>query len=307
MLNGACHIVASETCALGTVGAKFVREIEPGEIVVADSAGLREYKHPGDTSSKFCIFEFIYLARPDSYLFDKNVHMVRRRLGHELAREQPYPEAQLVVPVPDSGIPAAVGFSEATRIPYAEGMIKNRYIHRTFIQPDQRIRDLGVRLKLSPLRESLQGKRIVLVDDSIVRGTTNRQVVSMLKKAGAKEVHVRISSPPYRYACYYGIDTPHRKDLIAARASVEEIRKHLDADSLGYLSIKGLTRAVGISRDKFCLACFDGNYCVEIPRRRKPSKEVLEGGAQGKGRRLAAKKKEKKVPAAAAAGASDGE
>jgi amidophosphoribosyltransferase len=306
-LNGTSHIFASETCALGTVGAKFVREVEPGEIVVLDSRGLREHKHPSQTSSKFCIFEFIYLARPDSYLFDKNVHMVRRRLGHELAREQPCPQAHLVLPVPDSGIPAAVGFSEATRIPYAEGMIKNRYIHRTFIQPDQRIRDLGVRLKLSPLRESLQGKKVVLVDDSIVRGTTNRQVVAMLKKAGAKEVHVRISSAPYRYACFYGIDTPRRKDLIASRTSVEKIREHLGADSLGYLGIKGMTRATGISRDKFCLACFDGNYCVEIPRRRRPKKEALESQPDG-GRRSGGSRRgrsDKKVPAATGAGAQD--
>lgn len=306
MLNGSSRIIASETCALGTVGAKLVREIEPGEIVAIDSDGVKEKRLPGQRACKFCIFEFIYLARPDSYLFDKNVHMVRRRLGHELAREQPCADAHLVVPVPDSGIPAAVGFSEATRIPYAEGMIKNRYIHRTFIQPDQRIRDLGVRLKLSPLRESLQGKKVVLVDDSIVRGTTNRQVVAMLKKAGAKEVHVRISSAPYRYACFYGIDTPHRKDLIAARTSVEEIRKHLGADSLGYLSIKGMTRATGIARDKFCLACFDGNYCIEVPRRGRPSKHVLER-EPAKKPRLSRKKKEKRVPAGAAAGGAEGE
>ena len=275
-LNGNSYVVASETCALNVVGARLLREVEPGEMIVIDKDGLHEKRAIEAAGPKFCMFEFVYLARPDSYLYGKSVHLVRRRMGHELAAEHPA-EAHIVVPVPDSGTPAAIGFAEASRIPYQEGMIKSRYIHRTFIQPDQRIRELGVRMKLTPLRENLAGKRVVLVDDSIVRGTTTKQTVKMLRLAGAREVHVRVSSAPYRHCCFYGIDTPEKSELIASRmADIEGIRKHIDATSLGYLSIKGMTRAVGLPKNSFCLACFDGHYPIDPPDADKQSKTVLE-------------------------------
>jgi len=274
-LNGSHWVIASETCALNPVGAVYVRDVEPGETVIVDEKGLHIVKWAEITRPSLCIFEFVYLARPDSHLYGRNVHMIRRRMGQILAREHPA-DADVVIPVPDTGIPAALGYSEASGIPYAEGFIKNRYIHRTFIQPSQRQRELGVRIKLTPLREVLEGKRVVVVEDSIVRGTTTRAIVGMLREAGAKEIHVRISSPPYRFPCFYGIDTAARSELIAAQLDVEEIRRYIGADSLGYLSLEGLIEAVGGDGERFCRACFDGRYPIPIPHHLRLSKHLFE-------------------------------
>jgi amidophosphoribosyltransferase len=218
----------------------------------------------------------IYFARPDSVMYAHSLHAARRRMGAELAREHPALSADIVIPVPDSGTPAALGFAEASGIPFGEGLIKNRYIQRTFIQPDQRMRDLGVRMKLTPIREALQGKRVVMVDDSIVRGTTTGKVVRLLLDAGAAEVHVRISAPPVRFPCFYGIDMATQDQLIAANHSVEEIRRHIGATSLGFLSKEGLSRALSVPNDNFCLACFTGDYPIEIPPHVKVSKFAFE-------------------------------
>lgn len=273
--NGSGHVVSSETCALNPIGAKFVRDIEPGELVVIDHDGVTEYKSLFPERPAMCVFEFIYLARPDSNMYGKSLHAARVRMGQELFAEHPV-DAQVVIPVPDTGYPAAIGFSQASRIPLNEGLIKNRYIGRTFIEPDQRMREQGVRMKLSPLKENLAGKRVVMVDDSIVRGTTTGQIVKLIREAGATEVHVRISSPPVKWPCFYGIDMADRKDLIAARQTLEEIRQHIGADSLGYLSVKGLAKAVGVGKDKFCTACFTGDYPIEIPKDLRVSKFSLE-------------------------------
>ncbi|MDH7480431.1 MAG: amidophosphoribosyltransferase [Armatimonadota bacterium] len=270
------YILSSETCALSLVGAKFVSEIEPGEIAIIDKSGLREVQAIPTRKHALCVFEFIYFARPDSMMYHKTLHLVRQRMGHELAQEHPAPDAQVVIPIPDTGTPAAIGYAAASRIQYGEGVIKNRYIHRTFIEPNQRMRDLGVRMKFNPVKETLAGKRVVMVEDSIVRATTTRPTVKMLRDAGAIAVHVRISSPPIKYPCFYGIDMAKQSELIAANMSVEEIRQHIGADSLGYLSIKGLVQAIGLRRDKFCLACFDGKYPIEIPHHIKVSKFAFE-------------------------------
>ena len=275
-LNGDAYVLSSETCALNLVGGRFMREVEPGEMVVIDKTGISETQAVPMGKHSLCIFEFIYFARPDSMMYDKTLHMVRRRMGHELAAEHPCPNAHMVMPVPDTGTPAAIGYAQASRIPYGEGVIKNRYVHRTFIQPDQRMRDLGVQMKFAPLREALAGKRVVMVEDSIVRGTTTGPTIKMLREAGAREIHVRISSPPIKYPCFYGIDMAKQTELIAAMKPIEEIRQHIGADSLGYLSIKGLIRAIGVKRDKFCLACFDGKYPIEVPDEIKVSKFALE-------------------------------
>ena len=275
-LNGHQYAFSSETCALNLVGGKFMREVEPGEIVVISKSGIHEIQAMPAVRHALCVFEFIYFARPDSIMYDKTLHMARRRMGHELAVEHPCRNAHIVIPVPDTGTPAAIGFAQASRIPYGEGMIKNRYVHRTFIEPDQRMRDLGVKMKFAPLKETLAGKRIVMVEDSIVRGTTTAPTIKLLLEAGATEVHVRISSPPIRYPCFYGIDMAKQSELIAAMKSVEEIREHIGADSLGYLSIQGLVRAIGLKRDKFCLACFDGKYPIEVPDEIKVSKFAFE-------------------------------
>ncbi len=275
-LNGSHYVVASETCAFNTIGAQYVRQVEPGEMVVFDADGMHEYQPIPQEGHALCIFEFVYFARPDSRLYGKSVHEARRRMGHELAREHPAPGAHIVFPIPDTGTPAAIGLAEASRIPYAEGVIKNRYIHRTFIQPDQRMRDMGVRMKLTPLKETLAGRRVVMVEDSIVRGTTIGPTIKMIRDAGATEVHVRIASPPYKHPCFYGIDTANQNELIAAKLSVEEIRQYIGADSLGYLSLNGLIRAIGVKKDKLCCACLDGKYPVEIPKEAKLSKFVFE-------------------------------
>ncbi|AEH50552.1 amidophosphoribosyltransferase [Pseudothermotoga thermarum] len=259
------YVVASESIALDSIGAQFLRDIEPGEILVIDSAGLRSEKLPTTSRKSLCVFEYVYFARPDSVIEGISVYMARYRMGVELAKEYPV-EADLVVGVPDSGTVAAIGYSDYSKIPNGLGLIKNRYIARTFIQPSQKMRSLGVKLKLSPLREIVKDRRIVLVDDSIVRGTTMHQIVKMLKDAGAREVHVRISSPPVRYSCYFGIDTPTRKELVASQMSVEEIRKLIEAESLGYLSIEGLVKAVGLNEGQLCLACFNGNYPLDVPK-----------------------------------------
>jgi amidophosphoribosyltransferase len=277
-LNGTHYILSSETCALNLVGGRFIREVEPGEMIVIDKTGVREIQAVPTRRHALCVFEFIYFARPDSMMYGRTLHAMRRSMGHVLAEEHPVPNAHLVIPIPDTGTPAAIGYAEASRIPYGEGVIRNRYVQRTFIQPNQRMRELGVRMKFSPLRETLAGKRIVMVEDSIVRGTTTGPTIKMLRDAGAAEVHVRISSPPIKFPCFYGIDMAKQTELIAAQKSVEEIREHINADSLGYLSIQGLVRAIGLKRDKFCLACFDSRYPIEIPDDVKVEKFAFESG-----------------------------
>jgi amidophosphoribosyltransferase len=275
-LDGGGYVLASETCALNVVGARFIREVEPGEVVVIDDQGMREIQAVPTARNATCLFEFIYFARPDSQMYGKTLHAARQRMGHELAREHPCPDAHIVVPIPDSAIPAALGFAQAARIPYAEGVVKNRYIQRTFIQPDQRMRELGARMKYTPLREALAGKKIVMVDDSIVRGTTTGKLVRMLFDSGAAEVHVRISAPPVRHPCFYGIDMANQSELVAYKHSVEEIRRMIGATSLGFLSLKGVVRAVGLGKDKFCRACFDGDYPIAVPPDVKVTKLMLE-------------------------------
>jgi amidophosphoribosyltransferase len=256
-------VLASETAALDLVGAKFERDVEAGEMVVIDAGGVRSLLPFGETDPRLCIFEFVYFARPDSNLYGQNVHGVRQQMGRRLAIESPV-AADVVVPVPESGIPAAQGFSVESGLPYADGLVKNRYIGRTFIEPTQMLRDRGIRLKLNPIPGNLEGKRIVLVDDSIVRGTTTRQLVRMVREAGALEVHLRISSPPYRWPCYYGMDTSDRSRLLAAQLSVDEIREFLDADSLAYLSLDGLHDSAGGSELGFCNACLSGDYPTPV-------------------------------------------
>ncbi len=256
-------VVASETCAFDHLGATFIREIEPGEVIRISEAGVESIR-AAEPQNAFCIFEYIYFARPDSVLNGKLVYPVRMALGAQVAREHPV-DADVVIGVPDSATAAAVGYSQESGIPFVEGLVKNRYVGRTFIQPDQRIREMGVHLKFNPLPEMLEGKRLVVVDDSIIRDTTASRVVAMLRKAGAKEVHMRITSPPIISPCFFGIDMGTRWELIAGRLSVEEIRRKIGADSLGYLSVEGLIEAVGLPKDKFCLACFTGKYPVPVP------------------------------------------
>lgn len=275
-LNGDHYILASETCALNTVGATFLQEIDAGCMVVIDNDGAKVTQAIPVDRPALCIFEYVYFARPDSKMYDVSIHEARRRMGHELAREHPIDGCDVVFPIPDTGTPAAIGLAEASGIPFAEGVIKNRYINRTFIQPDQRMRELGVRMKLTPLEETISGKKVVMVEDSIVRGTTIGPTVKMIREAGAKEVHVRIASPPYKHPCFYGIDTANQNELIAAKLTVEEIREYIGADSLGYLSLDGLVRAVGVGKDKLCRACLDGEYPLDIPREIKLSKFVFE-------------------------------
>ena len=271
-------VLASETCALDIVGAKFIRDVRPGEMIVLDGKSLKSYQLQKG-KQKLDVFEFVYFARPDSYLLGKSVDQVRQNLGAELAKENKYMfssgrKADVVIPVPDSGVPAAIGFSRESGIPFDMGLIKNRYIHRTFIMPEQHTRNVGVRLKLNPMQHILKGKKVVLVDDSIVRGTTSKEIIKMLRNAGAKEVHMLISSPPVKYPDFYGIDTPRQVDLIASRKTVKEIEKEIGVDSLHYLSYKGLLKAVGISEDDLCTACFTGIYPVDIGERVKEIKRV---------------------------------
>jgi len=274
-INAKDYLVASEDCAFAAVGATALREVEPGEIVTIGRDGMRSLQAVPLQRKAVCIFEFVYIARPDSHIYGRSVYMARRRMGNLLAQQAPA-DADVVIGVPLTGIPAGIGYAEVSKIPYGEGLIQNRYIFRTFIQPDQRMRELGVRMKLSPLREALRGRRVVVVDDSIVRGTSKRQLVPLLKDAGAREVHVRIASPPQRYPCFYGVDTCDRSQLIAARMSVAEIREHLGATSLEYLSLRNLVEAIGVSREHFCRACLDNRYPIEIPQDIRITKFDLE-------------------------------
>ncbi|MCS6711343.1 amidophosphoribosyltransferase [Brachybacterium sp. EF45031] len=267
-------VVASETAALDICGASFVREVRPGELVVIDEQGLR-CEQVLEPRPKGCVFEYVYLARPDTRISGRSVNEARIEMGRRLAQEHPV-EADLVIPTPESGTPAAIGYAQASGIPYGQGMVKNAYVGRTFIQPSQTIRQLGIRLKLNPLREVIEGKRLVVIDDSIVRGNTQRAVVRMLREAGAAEVHVRISSPPVQWPCYYGIDFASRAELIANGLDVEEIARSIGADSLGYISQEGMIAATGQDRADLCTACFTGEYPVELPDPSLRGKSVLE-------------------------------
>jgi amidophosphoribosyltransferase len=258
---GDTWLLASETCALDLMEASVVRDIDAGEIVVIDGRGPTSLKPFRPAPSLQCVFEYVYFARPDSVLWGRNVHQVRKAMGHQLAREHPV-EADLVIPVPDSGMGAALGYAEESGLPYDSGLVRNHYVGRTFIEPQQGIRHFGVKVKLNPNREVLDGKRVVVVDDSIVRGTTSRKIVKMVRAAGAREVHMRISSPPIQWPCYYGIDTPTRKELIGSSHRVHEIQRYLGADSLGYLSLEGMLKATGSAPENFCHACFTGQYKV---------------------------------------------
>ncbi|MBI2287771.1 MAG: amidophosphoribosyltransferase [Chloroflexi bacterium] len=260
-INGG-WVLASESCALDHIGANFIREIEPGEIVAIGANGVESYREEVGKRA-LCIFEYIYFARPDSTINGRLLYQARRAMGIRLAEEYPV-DADLVMGVPDSATIAGVGYSLRSGIPLAEGLIKNRYVGRTFIQPDQRIRDLGVKLKFNPLPEVLSGKRVVLIDDSIVRGTTTPQVIKLLRKAGAKEVHMRVCAPPIRFPCFLGVDMATQWELIAAQKSIPEIKDFIGADSLGYLSIDGLIKAVGLPKEIFCMACFTGNYPIPV-------------------------------------------
>ncbi len=266
------YVLASETCAFDLIGAHFVRDVEPGEVVIINKDGLKSIKPMPDTPHKFCIFELIYFARPDSFFFGKSVHSVRKALGARLAKEHPV-DADLVISVPDSGNSAAIGFANESGIPYDRGFIRNHYVGRTFLKPNQMIRNFSTKIKLNPLKDVIAGKRIVVVDDSIVRGTTSKSRIASLRDAGAKEIHMRISCPPHRFPCYYGIDFPSNTELIASQHNLNEVAKFIQADSLGYLSIGGMIEAVGGEKD-FCLACFNGDYAI------KPgcgtTKEILE-------------------------------
>ncbi len=268
-------VLASETPALDIIGAHFVREIDPGEMVIISATGVRSV-HPFPSeriNPTLCVFEFVYFARPDTQLYTQSVHHARVRMGELLAKQAPV-EADVVMGVPESGIPAAEGYAREIKIPYAQGLVKNRYIGRTFIAPNQELRSLGVRMKLNPLRDTINGNRLVVVDDSIVRGTTTRAMVRMLREAGAKEIHMRISSPPYRWPCFYGMDTGTRSELLAANLTVQEIQEYLDVDSLAYLTLDNLIEATGTNNAGFCSACLTGNYPVDIPV--NLSKKILE-------------------------------
>ncbi len=260
---GAAWLVASETCAFDLLDAEYVRDIEPGEMLRIGPGGLESIHFAPERAHQYCIFEHVYFSRPDSVVFGRQVNHSREMLGRLLAREQPAP-ADLVVPVPDSGVPAAVGYSLESGLPFRMGLIRNHYVGRTFIEPEQSIRDFGVKLKLNPVRELLEGQRVALVDDSIVRGTTSRKIVRMLREAGAAQVHMRVSCPPTVSPCYYGIDTPTRDELIASRHSLDEIRDFVGADSLGYLSLESLRRAVGDDEGCFCTSCYTGRYPTEL-------------------------------------------
>jgi amidophosphoribosyltransferase len=270
---GAAYLVASETCAFDLLGAEYIREVEPGEMVRISRSGIESIRFAPPKPHQYCIFEHVYFSRPDSVVFGRPVNQSRELLGRQLAQEHPA-SADVVVPVPDSGVPAAIGYAHASGIPFCMGLIRNHYIGRTFIEPEQAIRDFGVRLKLNPVRGLLEGKRIVLVDDSIVRGTTSRKIVRMVREAGATEVHVRISCPPTISPCYYGVDTPTREELIAAVHSIEEIRQFLGADSLGYLSLESMRRAVADTEGRFCTSCYTGSYPTELVQLEVASRET---------------------------------
>ena len=271
-------VVASETAALDIVGAAFVREVEPGELIIIDETGVRSRTF-GRPHPRGCLFEYVYLARPDTAIAGRSVHATRVQVGRMLAAEHPV-EADLVIPVPESGTPAAIGYAQASGIPYGQGLVKNSYVGRTFIQPSQTIRQRGIRLKLNPLREVIAGQRVVVVDDSIVRGNTQRAIVAMLRESGAAEVHVRIASPPVAWPCFYGIDFASRAELAAGYLSVEEIRASIGADSLGYISLAGLTEATTLPAERLCRACFDGKYPIPVAEAER-GKHLLEIAVAG--------------------------
>lgn len=275
-------VVTSETCALSIIGATFVREIEPGEMVIIENGELRSMRYAPFERQALCVFEFIYFARPDSVMMGQTLHTCRENMGANIAQQNPV-DADVVLCVPDSGTPAAIGYAREAGIPYDIGLYKNRYVGRTFIQPDQTMRELGIRIKLNPLTDSFKGKRVVLVDDSIVRGTTSSKIVKMIYDSGAKEVHVRVSSPPIKHPCYYGIDMATREELLASNRSIEEIRQVLGCDTLDYLNIDRMIAATGLPKDKFCAACFDGEYPVPIPQQLRLDKLLFEpNGKNGK-------------------------
>jgi amidophosphoribosyltransferase len=255
------YVVASETCAFDLIGATYIRDVEPGEMLIFEKDKAPQSLKIFDATPKHCIFEYVYFARPDSEVFGKNVYQKRKNMGIELAKEQPI-EADMIVPVPDGGVPAAIGYSQESGIPYEMGIMRNHYVGRTFIEPTQEMRDLKVKMKLSPIRELIEGKRLIVIDDSIVRGTTSRRIVRMLKEAGAAEVHMRISSPPTTDPCFYGVDTPNKEKLIAANMSVDEICHYIEADSLAFLSNEALKRSVKAEASEYCTACFTGEYIV---------------------------------------------
>ncbi|MCY7368499.1 MAG: amidophosphoribosyltransferase [Chamaesiphon sp.] len=269
------YVVASETCALDIIGADYERDVNPGELLWIDDEGVKSINWALKVQPKLCIFEMIYFARPDSWVHNESLYSYRKRLGKQLAAESCH-DADIVIGVPDSGIPAAIGFSEASGIPYAEGLIKNRYVGRTFIQPTQEMREAGIRMKLNPLRDVLKGKRVIVIDDSIVRGTTSRKLVKALRDAGASEIHMRISSPPVTHPCFYGIDTDTQDQLIAATKSVAQIATQIGVDTLAYLSWEGMLSATEKDPQNFCSACFTGDYPVQIPDGVKRSKLMLE-------------------------------
>jgi amidophosphoribosyltransferase len=267
-------VVASETAALDIVGASMVREVEPGELIAIDAAGMRSSRFAAP-EPKGCVFEYVYLARPDTTISGRSVHAARVEIGRRLAQEHPV-EADLVIPTPESGTPSAIGYAQGSGIPYGQGLVKNAYVGRTFIQPSQTIRQLGIRLKLNPLRDVIRGKRLVVVDDSIVRGNTQRALVRMLREAGALEVHVRIASPPVRWPCFYGIDFATRAELLAGNLDTEGVRRSIGADSLGYVSLDGLIAASEQPRTRLCMACFDGDYPIALPAEAQLGKHLLE-------------------------------
>lgn len=277
--DGPAHyVLASETCGLDIIGAHFVREIQPGELVWITESGLTSVQWTSQANRKLCVFEMIYFSRPDSVMNEETLYSYRLRLGQKLAQESPV-DVDLVMAVPDSGVPAAIGYSQAAKLPYAEGLIKNRYVGRTFIQPTQSMREMGIRMKLNPLKDVLNGKRILIVDDSIVRGTTSKKIVQALRDAGATEVHMRISSPPVTHPCFFGIDTDNQDQLIAAHMSVDEISARIGVDSLAYLSETGMLEATHQDPETFCSGCFTGNYPVDIPETVKRSKLKFEEAA----------------------------
>ena len=267
-------VVASETCAFDLIHAEYVRDIEPGEILIIDKNGLKSIKPFEKKKPSFCIFEFIYFSRPDSRVFGRNVYKARKKMGENLAKESPVKKADMVVPIPDSGTCAALGFSQKSRLPFEPAIIRNHYVGRTFIQPSQYVRDLGVKVKLNPVREFLKGKKIVIVEDSIVRGTTSRARIRTLKEAGVLQIHMRVSCPPHKFPCFYGIDFPDAKELIANKKDMKNIRKFIGLSSLSYLSLDGLYNAVDMPRENFCVACFTGNYSV--PFEEGQNKQILE-------------------------------
>ena len=258
-------MLASETCAFDLIDAQYVRDVEPGEMIVIDQDGLRSSKALPPQRHSMCLFEHVYFARPDSLIYGKSINESRHKMGRRLALEQPA-DADIVVPVPDSGVAASIGYAAESGLSFRFGLVRNHYVGRTFIEPRQSIRSFGVRIKLNPVRDLINSKRVVLIDDSIVRGTTSKKIVRMVREAGAKEIHVRISCPPTISPCYYGVDTPNKSELIAANMSVEEIRKFIQADSLGYLSLDGMIAATGMSPDSSCVACWNGHYPTRITR-----------------------------------------